>query len=305
MLGGSTNARFVIAFHLKVVFKDKAWTRSLIFPYTMDGQTGATGSEGRVMMERLDLAGISLDVEVLGSGKPMLYLHPEHYAHLQRPFMEKLAQHWKVYAPRHPGFDGRQPPSDFRRVDDLAYLYLNLLTRIDEGPVTVLGASFGGWVGMEMAVRDISLIGALGLIAPLGAKLGGRDDRGFADLSALSEDEASRCLFAEISLDFGTFTDDELTVVARDRQYLAYYAWKPYLHNPVLGRWLQRITVPTHLVWGGADDFAAPELGRQLFERIPQSQLDIIAGAGHYPQIECLEELMAIITVGPCAKVGG
>jgi pimeloyl-ACP methyl ester carboxylesterase len=134
--------------------------------------------------------------------KPMLYLHSEHYAHLQRPFVERLAQHWKVYIPRHPGFDGRQPPSEFRRVDDLAYLYLDLLTRIDEGPVAVLGASFGGWIGMEMAIRDISLIAALGLIAPLGTKLGGRDDRGFTDLSALPEDEAARCLFTKKIFEF-------------------------------------------------------------------------------------------------------
>lgn len=256
-------------------------------------------------MERFDLAGMSLDVEILGTGKPMLYLHPEHYAHLQRPFVEKLAQHWKVYAPRHPGFDGRQPPSDFRRIDDLAYLYLDLLARLESEPVAVLGASFGGWIGMEMAVRDTSKIGALGLIAPLGAKLGGRDDRGFADLSALAEDEAARCLLAGEPLDFGTFTAGQLTEVAQDRQYLAYYAWKPYLHNPVLARWLHRIKVPTHLMWGDADGFAPPELGRQLTERIPQSQLDIFSRAGHYPQIECLEELMAKLTAGPCAKIGG
>jgi len=234
----------------------------------------------------------------------MLYLHPEHYAHLQRPFVEKLAQHWKVYAPRHPGFDGRQPPSDFRRIDDLAYLYLDLLARLESEPVVVLGASFGGWIGMEMAVRDTAKIRALGLIAPLGTKLGGRDDRGFADLSALAEDDAARCLLAGAPLNFGTFTADQLTEVAQDRQYLAYYAWKPYLHNPVLARWLHRITVPTHLMWGDADGFAPPELGRQLTERIPHSQLDLFFDAGHYPQIECLEELMAKLTAGPCAKIG-
>lgn len=256
-------------------------------------------------MERFDIAGIPLDVEVLGSGNPMLYLHPEHYGHLQRPFVENLAQHWKVYAPRHPGFDGRQPPTDFRRIDDLAYLYLDLLAQLDSEPIAVLGTSLGGWIGLEMAVRDATRIAALGLIAPLGAKIGGRDERGFADLSALAEEEAARCLFVGEHLDFSAFSAEQLTEVARDRQYLAYYAWKPYLHNPALVRWLHRITVRTHLMWGDADGFAPVELGRQLAERIPQSQLDIFCGAGHYPQIECMNELMAKLIAGPCAKLGG
>jgi hypothetical protein len=39
-------------------------------------------------------------------------------------------------------------------------------------------------------------------------------------------------------------------------------------------------------------------------ERIPLIQLDIIAGAGHHLQIECLEELMEKIMAGSCAKIG-
>lgn len=253
-------------------------------------------------MERIDVAGVTLDVDVRGAGAPMLYLHSEHYPHLHDPFVEKLAAQWKVYAPRHPGFDGRQPPSGFRRVDDIAYLYLDLIERLELDAVTVLGASFGGWVGLEMAVRNCARLNALGLIAPIGVKLGDREERSFADLSALPEPDAARHLFAdEATLDFGTFSQEQLETVARDRQYLAYYAWKPYLHNPVLGRWLHRIGVPTHLIWGDEDGFAAPDLGRQMAERIPGSRIDILAGAGHYPQIERLEEIMAVIGTGPCA----
>lgn len=254
--------------------------------------------------ETIDLAGVQLDLTVQGSGPPMLYLHPEHYAALHSPFVAQLAQRWTVYAPCHPGFDGRHPPDGFRRVDDLAYLYLDLLERLDLNSAAVLGASFGGWIALEMAVRNDARLGAVGLIAPLGVKFGGRDERSFTDLSALPEDEAARCLFAGLPPDLGTFSSDELIAVARDRQYLAYYAWKPYLHNPTLARWLHRVTVPTHLLWGAADGYAAPTLGEQLAERIPNARLDILPGAGHYPQIECPDETLAALVADPSATSG-
>lgn len=252
-------------------------------------------------METIDLAGVQLDLTVQGSGPPMLYLHPEHYTHLHAPFQERLAKHWTVHTPRHPGFDGRPPPSDFRRVDDLAYLYFDLLDQLGLESVAVLGASFGGWVALEMAVRDSARMNALGLIAPLGVKVGGRDERGFTDLSALSEDAAARCLFAGPPPDFANFSDEEMIAVARDRQYLAYYGWKPYLHNPVLARWLHRVSMPTHLLWGEQDGYADLKLGKQLAERMPLAQLNVLPGAGHYPQIECPDETVAALAAGPFA----
>ena len=42
-------------------------------------------------MERIDMAGIQLDVEITGNGPPLIYLHSEHYLHLQKPFIERLA----------------------------------------------------------------------------------------------------------------------------------------------------------------------------------------------------------------------
>ncbi len=252
-------------------------------------------------MEQVEVSGITLDIDVLGKGPPLLYLRPEHYAHLHKPFVTQLAERWTVHMPRHPGFDGRPPPRDFRRVDDLAYLYLDLLDQFNLNGVTIVGSSFGGWVALEMAVRNCTRLKALGLIAPLGVKFGGRGDRAFADLSALPEEEAACCLFAGTPVDFSTFDSEQMTMVARDRQYLAYYAWKPYLHNPVLPRWLHRIELPTHLIWGESDGFVAPEHGKQLAERLPQARLNILPQAGHYPQIECLNETIAALCAGPCA----
>ena len=249
-------------------------------------------------MEILKVAGIELDIDIRGEGPPILYLHPEHYAHLHEPFLAKLAAGRKVYAPRHPGFDGRCPPIEFRGIDDLSYLYLDLLDQLDLSGVTLLGASLGGWIGIEMAVRNLSRISAMALITPLGVKLSGREVRDFADLAALPSDEVARALFADTPPDLGTFSEAQLVDVAQDRQYLAYYAWKPYLHNPSLARWLHRINVPVQLLWGEDDGYVTANYGKNLAAQIPGATIDIISGAGHYPQIERTEEAIAVLAAG-------
>ncbi|MCH9671765.1 MAG: alpha/beta hydrolase [Gammaproteobacteria bacterium] len=246
-------------------------------------------------MERVEVAGLTLDVERVGDGPPMLYLHPEHYWGLNAPFVEQLSTRWSVLVPHHPGFDNRQPPSDFRSVGDLAYLYLDLLDALEVHNPLVVGASLGGWIGLEMAVRQPKRLRGLGLIAPLGAKLGGREARDFADLFAMSDDEAASSLFAQAPPDLQTFTDDEMTQVARDRQFAAYYGWKPYMHNPSLPRWLHRAAMPVQLIWGQKDGFVSCEYARLLNERLPHSSLSVIDNAGHYPQLESSTEVSAII----------
>lgn len=256
-------------------------------------------------MKQITLAGIELDLQKSGDGPPLLYLHSEHYFHLQQSFIERLAEDWTVYLPRHPGFDGRQPPTDFRRIDDLTYLYLDLIDHLGVDEVTVLGSSFGGWIGLEMAVRDSSRMKALALIAPVGAKLGDRDERDFADLWTYSETDLAAALFGRQAPSFDDFSEEEMIATANDRQFVAYYGWKPYLHSPSLARWLHRISLPAQLIWGDKDGFVSPDYGRKLAGRIPGATLNVISGAGHYPQVELPDETLATFAAGPCGAGAG
>jgi len=253
-------------------------------------------------MKQINLSGIELDFDKTGNGPPLLYLHSEHYFHLQAPFIERLAEEWTVYVPRHPGFDGRQLPSEFRRIEDLTYLYLDLIDHIGLDEITLVGSSFGGWIALEMAVRNCSRLKALCLVSPVGAKLGDRVERDFADLWTYSEEDSAAALFAQKAPNFADFSADEMTATARDRQFVAYYGWKPYLHSLSLARWLHRISVPTQLIWGDKDGFVSPDYGKKLLALIPGAKLDILSNAGHYPQLELLDETVAAISTGPCGS---
>ncbi|MCY3671125.1 MAG: alpha/beta fold hydrolase, partial [Alphaproteobacteria bacterium] len=125
----------------------------------------------------------------------VLFLHGEHFTGMGGPFLERLGAGRDLHAPLYPGYDGTPPDPDFRSVDDLAYRYLDLLEELDERDAILVGASLGGWVALEMAVRDRSRIGRMALLAPVGVKLSGREERDFADLAFMPEAEAARALF--------------------------------------------------------------------------------------------------------------
>src|SRR5437762_1584583 len=118
-------------------------------------------------MERIEIAGISLEALIAGAGPPLLFLHGGDYVAQNRPFLDRLAQRFRVVAPRHPGFGTTPRPAWFRSVNDIAYLYLDLIDRLDLHRVTLVGSSFGGWVALELAVPSLVLWGDKdGIVAP-------------------------------------------------------------------------------------------------------------------------------------------
>lgn len=240
-------------------------------------------------METLDVGGVPLEVHIAGSGPPLLYLHAEQYVEQTRSYRAALAKNWTVITPRHPGYATTPAPADIRSVDDLAYLYLDLLDKLKLDNVVLVGASLGGWIALEMCVRNHTRISKLVLVSSVGVKFSGREERDFADLFYLPDIQAFPLLFADPrqhAPDYARMSAAQLEGLARERQMLAHYGWRPYLHNPGLKRWLHRVDLPTQVLWGEADRFATPAYGQSLASALPAANLTLIPGAGHYPEIE-------------------
>ncbi|HEX5766743.1 MAG TPA: alpha/beta hydrolase, partial [Burkholderiales bacterium] len=89
-----------------------------------------------------------------GTGAPLLFLHGANGAPVVMPFMEKLAQRFDVLVPEHPGYGKSDEPEWLENIHDLAYFYLDFLKALSLSNVTLVGTSMGGWIAMEMAVRD-------------------------------------------------------------------------------------------------------------------------------------------------------
>ncbi|HEX3523627.1 MAG TPA: alpha/beta hydrolase [Stellaceae bacterium] len=240
-------------------------------------------------MERIQIGEVSIELLTAGDGPPLLFLHGADYFAQHREFFDKLARHWRVVAPRHPGFGNSERPEGFRTVHDLAYLYLDLLQRQDFGRATLVGSSFGGWIALEMCVRCLERIDRLVLIDSVGVKFGGREERDIADIYALPTEELLRRSFfdpARVAPDYARLGDDELGIVARDRQATALYGWRPYMHDPGLRQWLHRARVPALVIWGENDGVVTPDYGRKLCRSLPDARFEPIPQAGHYPQLE-------------------
>ncbi|HEX3952452.1 MAG TPA: alpha/beta hydrolase [Stellaceae bacterium] len=240
-------------------------------------------------MERIELGGIAVETLIAGDGPPLLFLHGGDYFAQNKPFLDRLARRFRVVAPRAPGFGTTTRPDWFRTVGDIALLYLDLLDRLDLKDTALVGASFGGWVALEIAIRSQVRLGRLVLIDSLGVKFGGRDERDIADLYALPADEALHRNFVDPASavpNYGTLDDGELLTVARDREATVLYGWKPYMHNPALVHWLHRVTVPALVLWGEQDGVVAPAYGERLAAAIPNARFATITGAAHHPQIE-------------------
>ena len=249
-------------------------------------------------MERIELNGISLETEIAGAGPPLLFLHGGDYVAQNRAFLDRLASRFRVVAPRHPGFGTTPRPDWFRTVADIAYLYLDLLDRLDLKDALLVGSSFGGWLALEMAVRSEARLARLVLIDSLGLKFSGREERDIADIYALSADELLRRTFVEparVVPDYAGIDDGAALAIARDREATALYGWKPYMHDPALAHWLHRITKPALVLWGDRDGIVPPFYGEKLAAALPNARFERIAGAAHYPQIEQPEAVAGAI----------
>jgi pimeloyl-ACP methyl ester carboxylesterase len=232
--------------------------------------------------------GINVPVVRRGTGTPLLLLHGGDGPQSHLPFFDRLTERFDVIAPTHPGFAGSPIPEHFDTLEDLVYLYLDLLDALVLRDVVLLGFSMGGWVAAEIAVRNTTRLAKLILVGAVGIKPGDRDKRDIADIFGLPGPEVVTLLFHDPSRgpNLAAMTDEQLTVLAADRIAHALYTWDPYMHNPKLLQRLHRIDVPTLLIWGASDRFVPVAYAEAYRTLIPGATLSVVPEAGHLPQVE-------------------
>ena len=103
-----------------------------------------------------------------GSGPPLIYLHTGIGETSWLPFHQALSRHFDLVAPAHPGFALSESDHDLERIDDLIFHYLDLLDHLSLDRVNLVGASLGGWIATEMALRYPTRVNRLVLSAPAG-----------------------------------------------------------------------------------------------------------------------------------------
>lgn len=240
--------------------------------------------------ERTIMAGdYQVRVFEAGAGEPLLFLHSAGGPGLWTEGIDRLAQHFHVFLPDHPGFGPSPLPDWLTGMDDMVFHYIEVLEALGlRGPVHVAGASFGGWIAAELAtfhserVKKLVLIDAAGLRIP---------EVPMPDIFRLPPQDILPLVFHDLSKavavmpkDFGI---DTMVQMFHDRSALARLSWNPYLHDPKLRRRLRHAAnVPTLIVWGQQDRLIPPVYAEEYQRLLPSARISYIDQCGHDPTIE-------------------
>ena len=236
-----------------------------------------------------------------GDGPPALVLHHDIGAPERPAFYDALARDFTVFAPSHPGYDGTPRPEWMRSVRDVAVVYQALLAQHaatrEPGTVTLIGLGFGGWIAAEMATmaprafRRLVLVGAMGL----------RPERGeIVDQALLSYIDYVRGGFADQQAFDRVFGAEPPTSRLEqwdlNREMTFRIAWKPYMYSPTLPHLLGGVTTPALVVWGAGDQIVPRECGERYAKSLANARLEVVAGAGHFVDMEKPDELASLVT---------
>jgi pimeloyl-ACP methyl ester carboxylesterase len=249
----------------------------------------AKSTEATKRSDMISIAGVEIEMFERGRGAPILYLHGGAGIALDVPFIDLLASERRIIAPSHPGFGKSSLPDWLDSVDDIAHIYLELMDHLGLTRTDVVGLSVGGWIAADLATKVPERLERLVLIGPVGVKTGPPDKLDIPDVFAMPQDKLDRLRFhdpAKNPADLASLPDEELHIVARNRETLALLTWEPYMHNPKLKHRLHRVNVPTLFLRGASDGIVSAEYLKRYAALIPRARTETIAEAGHLPHVE-------------------
>ncbi len=234
-----------------------------------------------------------------GTGQPVLLLHGGAGPFSVAGFAALMAgQDYRVIVPAHPGFDGTPRPAALASMAGLAAVYSALLRELDLTDVCVVGNSIGGWIGAELALRESAAadcrVSSVVLVDAAGLQL---DDAPVPDFFSLTLDQVADLSYFNpdgFRINPAALPPERAAAMAANRAALQAYAGSA-MADPGLRDRLPALALPALVVWGAADRMIPVEHGRAYADGIPGAQFRLIDHAGHLPQLEAPDELLAVV----------
>ncbi len=229
-----------------------------------------------------------------------------------------------------PGSGRSDPPPGGRYAPAVdARVVARTIEQVADGPVHLVGNSYGGVVTTLVAARWPHLVRSLTVLAPAAPDLRLTTDRG-ADprLGLLLVPGTAGPAYRRLGsippmlrargtgeLCFGRpemITDRDYALAAREHAWRADLPWvyestvgtlrglvSWYLRrgHQSFGAVAGRVRVPTLVVWGTRDRLVDVRLSRRVAAAYPRSRLLVLAGCGHVPQLEEPESTARAVAV--------
>ncbi|MGH3297728.1 MAG: alpha/beta fold hydrolase, partial [Trebonia sp.] len=234
-----------------------------------------------------------------GAGQPVLLLHGGAGPFSVAGFAALMsAAGYRVIVPVHPGFDGTPRPPELTSIAGLGAVYASLLRELDLTGVCVIGNSIGGWIAAELALAESgssdSRVSSVVLVDAAGLRIDGAPVPDFFSLTLDQVAELSYFNPDAYRINPATMPAERAAAMATNRAALLEYAGTA-MADPGLRDRLPAITLPVLVIWGSADRMIPVAHGLAYADGIPGARMRIITHAGHLPQLEAPDELLAAV----------
>ena len=161
------------------------------------------------------------------------------------------------------------------------------MATLDPGDYTLAGHSIGGMIAAEIAAHVPGHAARLALVAPLGLW---NEQAPVADIFALpGADQLAALWHDKAQAEAWTAANDPgedparleavMVASAQASTAVAKYIWP--IPDKGLRKRMHRITVPTTLVWGAADQIVPPSYAQDFAAALAKPRIHVIADAGH------------------------
>jgi pimeloyl-ACP methyl ester carboxylesterase len=246
----------------------------------------------------VNVGGVKVRLLKSGSGAPLLLLHGTEGSLGWRHYIQSLAEHFTVYLPSHPGFDGSERPTWLNSILDLVCFYTWFLETQGLEGTRVIGWALGGWLAAEMAATTRHAFSKMLLVDAAGIK---PHQGEITDVFILSPAQIRDLTFhgPQQVPEYAQLYPREQSPAEREqavqnREMAVRLTWKPYMHDPRLPALLARVTAPTCIIWGRQDRIIPVECGTLYHQAIPGSELVVIEQCGHAPYLEKPDEFVRV-----------
>lgn len=267
-----------------------------------------------VLSNRLMAQGVDVTVETQTQGvlqvrvwmegdvpeRPLLYLHGFEHHPGMAPFLQRLAQGRRVYAPEHPGYGESTGMDSMEGVLDIVLHYRELLRSWGIEQVDVVGHSLGGMIGAELAaicpeiVRNLVLVNAFGLWF---------DEAQPPDPFVLNPEELKKAKWhdpahapePEPSTIRRDSTDPSVAELARMENLGAATKLLWPIPDRGLRKRLPLISARTLILHGESDELVPMMYSEEMARLISDAQLVRIQQAGHLPMFEREDDFVKVV----------
>jgi pimeloyl-ACP methyl ester carboxylesterase len=247
----------------------------------------------------INIDGLNINYIDEGTGKHVLLIHGWG-ANIQTmvPIFNILKDKCRVIALDLPGFGESDIPSEPWDSYNYAEFVKKFIDRIDLKDIILFGHSHGGRVSIILSTKYENLVSKLILVDSAGIIPKRKINYYFKVYS-----------FKFLRVIYTTFVKGDTKVEKFEGFYKRFGSVDYKLSQGVMRQTmvkvindnlidlLSKIKIPTLLIWGENDEDTPLYMGKLMEERIDDSGLIVLKGAGHFSYIDCYEQFKAIIIV--------